>query len=177
MFSNTNIDYENYSNSIYNVNKKKNNNKKNFQGYNNRFNKKGSEENEDDENEGEEVATGFRSAITEINKKVFKNKNNNGNNNSSYNDRREEDEPIYNGNLNNKNTRPIENENNNINNANKTGTYKKFNPPIKSNANEQKKIYDDNRNKDKGEKDKELDEKLKGFDKNVIFLNILNYIS
>ena len=72
MFSNTNIDYENYSNSIYNVNKKKNNNKKNFQGYNNRFNKKGSEENEDDENEGEEVATGFRSAITEINKKVFK---------------------------------------------------------------------------------------------------------
>ena len=83
---------------------------------------------------------------------MFNRNNNTGNN---YNKQQGESNRAY--------SKPIENEVNNTNISN--NTFKKFNPPVK--AIEQKKSIEEDKNKDRSEKEKELDEKLKGFDKNV----------
>ena len=132
----------NYSNSIYNINRKKK--KKN-----NRYNKRNIEEEEEDEDYLEEVSkkrnmqcTGFQSAIT-ITNKVLKN---------------------------NKVSSDYLNDNNGeqqySNNAG-GGGYKKFVPPLKSNSTMKQNVQGASSNEDPN-KDKELDEKLKGFDKKMI---------
>ena len=132
----------NYSNSIYNINRKKK--KKN-----NRYNKRNIEEEEEDEDYLEEVSKkrnqqciGFQSAIT-ITNKVLKN---------------------------NKVSSDYLNDNNGeqqySNNAG-GGGYKKFVPPLKSNSTMKQNVQGTSNNDDPN-KDKELDEKLKGFDKKMI---------
>lgn len=93
----------------------------------------------------------------------------NKNNNTSYNYNKQEGES---NNYNNRAySKPVENEGNNININKSNNTYKKFNPPVKT---DQKKSIEEDKNKDRSEKEKELDEKLKGFDKNVR-INFKNY--
>lgn len=178
------VDYENYSNSIYNVNKKKN--KKN-----NWRNKKNiDEEDEEEELQDDGELPGFKTAINMINKKVFKNSGGGGGNSSSsynnpYKDRYENDNENFSSNTNNI-SRSVNygvNNSSNVNN-NLTGT-KKFNPPYRNNKNsDQNNSCNSNStgnntnfassssyaNTKKLEEEKEimLDEKLKGFDRKMI---------
>jgi hypothetical protein len=151
------MDYENYSNSIYNVNKKKNNGnkKQNFYGKNRNYNR-----DEEDENILEEDI-GFKSAINMVNKKVFNNKNNY---NTGRSRKTEEDENYNNGD----DADFLENAKNMKNSGGGApSNTKKFVPANKNN----------NKGSNK-EKEAQLDEKLKGFDPKVInklFIYFLTY--
>jgi SpoVK/Ycf46/Vps4 family AAA+-type ATPase len=167
------MDYENYSNSIYNVNKKKN--KKN----NNWRNKKQEEEEEEYDEVPKEEDVGFKTAINLINKKVFKGPGGPGGpggRNQNY----------QNPQINQNNVDRDENENISrsvVYNQNTTNNNpKKFNPPYRNNKDNQREsnsnsnsntnfnssnVHANNQRKEE-EKEKELDDKLKGFDKKMI---------
>lgn len=136
----------NYSNSIYNINRKK---KKKNNNYRNKYNKKDyDEEDEDEDNDYEgnqrqiPQCTGFQSAITITNKVLRNNK---------------------------VSTDYLKETNNNAEqyNNNCGGGYKKFVPPVKKNSTTAGKSQIQPGNEEPN-KDKELDEKLKGFDKKMI---------
>ena len=163
------MDYGNYSNSIYNVNKKK--------GGKNKWNK--NKNIEEDEEEIPEEGVGFKSAINMVNKKVFKNNNNNY---SSREDEGRSSNSHYSHNSHNSHNSNINNSNVNNSNSNSSNLAnpKKFNPPYKGANNNSNTSYNSNNavnsntsnisnNKFKEEeKEKELDEKLKGFDRKMI---------
>ena len=152
-----------YTNSIYNINRKKKKNNNNYKGRKYDYD----EEDEDDEyqqsqQQQQNKFVGFQSAITITNKVLKNNKvcyeyNNNN----------------YNNNNNNSNTN---NENNNYVNTGMTSSsntsYKKFVPPFKKNNNNtsvsKTPMNNDDNNNNEKDKEKELDEKLKGFDKKML---------
>lgn len=142
------MDYESYTNSIYNVNKKK---KKN--NFNNRNN------NEEIE---EEEAVGFKSAINMVNKKVFGGGGTNYNRKNNREDLEENDEEFENV-LKKKNA-PTSGTNNISSNSTGSTGFKGFKPPYKAanNANNANNVSTSKN------KEKELDEKLKGFDLKLI---------
>jgi SpoVK/Ycf46/Vps4 family AAA+-type ATPase len=145
------VDYENYSNSIYNVNKKK--------GGKNKWNKNQRIEEEDNEIPIEEEDLGFKSAISMINKKVFKNSN------------RDDEERVQVNNSHNTYNKH-NNQNNNQNNTQNNTYPRKFNPPYKGNSSNTSSMANLSNKKiickEEEEKEKELDEKLKGFDRKMI---------
>jgi SpoVK/Ycf46/Vps4 family AAA+-type ATPase len=182
--NNNSVDYDNYSNSIYNVNKKKN--KKN-----NWRNKKNIDEEEEDEVPPEDGdLPGFKTAMNLINKKVFKNPgggNSTSNYNNPYKDREENGNYSSNNNISRSVNYGVNNVNHNSSNTNSNLTGpKKFNPPYRNNKNPEgnnNQSYRDNQNSNtnfsssssyannkKIEEEKEimLDEKLKGFDRKMI---------
>jgi len=142
------IDYDTYTNSIYNVNKKRNNKKPNNNNWKNKNKHEEEEEdndsdyenkfkiNKNNKNDNNENEIGFKSAINVINKKVFNNKNT-----SRHRD-----------------TESDEHDDNFLENAKKINTTnnQKFVPPNKN-----------NKSNISTDKQTVIDEKLKGFDPKV----------